>query len=256
MLIRRIAFAQPYCHIPRAPRPADNLNPTRQHPARVLHSFVDPSYIPPPAPLSRSTSAASLGTASAATTAPQTQSTSTQLPLDSPTTMSYLSPGRRGAWLVPLSPNSLPLPLSQHARVAQPRWYAAAPPPPPRAVEADAAPAIEWTDTRLEALWRVLTSLHESGQFGLVRAAAYFPPPAPDEEEGGGEGWGEYVAVRCDAHLALAIREVLGQVSVSALSAGRKGKEERGRGQGDEEKFLKGRGLVWVDEEGEAVLVA
>ncbi|BGP22587.1 hypothetical protein JCM10295v2_001472 [Rhodotorula toruloides] len=231
----------PYCHNPSIPA-AVNMNPARQHPSRILHSFVDPAFDP----LASTLAATNAATANGATQS-QYKLTS-QLPLDSPVTMSYLQPARRGAWLIPVSA-SLPIPHTSPVR-----WFAQPPPSPISPSPTSAKRRIDWTDTRLRALWEFLTSLHESGSFGRIRAVAWFPP-SPSASSA--SAWPEMIRLNCDAHLALAIRGLLSQANIKALRAvadagvgGRKGEE------GDCEKWLKGRALVWVDEEGRAVLTA
>ncbi|BGP45797.1 hypothetical protein JCM10450v2_001627 [Rhodotorula kratochvilovae] len=209
----------PYMHPIRAPRVTDDLNPGRQHPSPVLYSFVDPSFVPAPAPTS--------------STQTQTQSA---LPSSSAATLANLAPGRRGAWLLPLS---APLPLS-HAALARPAYFSRAP-------RTSQPGQLAWTDARVRAVWSVAGRLAASGAFGLVRCSAFFPPshtaPAVEEEE---QAWPEMLRLACPAHLALAVRGLLGQVSVRAVSPG----------EDDGDKFLRGRGLLWVDEEGGEVLIA
>ncbi|GAA6050126.1 hypothetical protein JCM3770_001385 [Rhodotorula araucariae] len=261
----------PYTHAVRAPRDSDDPNPRRQHPSPVLHSFVDPSF-------------------PASATHPPTQTqTQTQaqsaLPTSSAATLAYLAPGRRGAWLLPLS---APLPLS-HACLARPAFFARAP-PPGKGSAGTGTGTVAWTDARVRAVWAAVTRLGASGAFGLVRCSAYFPPsssstsssPSPvtpstdaDADVVAGAGaWPEMIRVACPAHLALAVRGLLAQVSVRAVAAagvgvgvgvgapGQGQGQERGLGRGlghddeDGEKFLRGRGLLWVDEEGGEVLIA
>ncbi|GAA6003308.1 hypothetical protein JCM10207_001855 [Rhodosporidiobolus poonsookiae] len=249
----------PYAH-PTTPDSPD-MNPSRQHASRILHSFVDPTF---------ATSTSSLlgsGT-----------SQFTQLPTLSPLTHAYLTPGRRGSWLVPVS-SALPIPHTSPAR-----WFAVPPPPSPLPSPSAAGalappPPIKWTDARLRALWSLVTSLNASGSFGALRAACHIPsssstvlspsassaPPLP-----------AYVKITADAHLALAIRALLDQLSVRKLTAleapqqkeasaagpGAQGKgktreEEKEAGEEvDAVKWLAGRALVWVDEMGRAVLTA
>ncbi|BGO89349.1 hypothetical protein NBRC10512_001756 [Rhodotorula toruloides] len=145
----------PYCHNP-STSVAVNMNHARQHPSRILHSFVDPSLDPLASNLTAATGAATNG-------ATQSQYTlASQLPLDSPLTMSYLQPGRRGAWLIPVS---APLPILHTSPV---RWFAQPPPPPSSPAPIPAERSIDWTDARLRTLWSFLTSLHESGSFGRL----------------------------------------------------------------------------------------
>ncbi|BGP29829.1 hypothetical protein JCM10296v2_001575 [Rhodotorula toruloides] len=230
----------PYCHNP-STSVAVNMNPARQHPSRILHSFVDPSFDPLASTLTAATGAATNG-------ATQSQFTlASQLPLDSPVAMSYLQPGRRGAWLIPVSA-SLPIPHTSPVR-----WFAQPPPPPSSPSPTSAERTIDWTDARLRTLWAFLTSLHESVSFGRVRTVAWFPPSSS------ASAWPEMIRLNCDAHLALAIRGLLAQANVKALRGvageGGSGKKRR-KEEEDGEKWLRGRAIVWVDEEGRAVLTA
>ncbi|KAL7342038.1 hypothetical protein BJY59DRAFT_713100 [Rhodotorula toruloides] len=233
----------PYCHNP-STSIAVNMNPARQHPSRILYSFVDPAV---------DTLASTLAAANGAATNGATQSQYTlasQLPLDSPVTMSYLQPGRRGAWLIPVS---APLPIPHTSPV---RWFAQRPPPPPSPSPTSAERSIDWTDARLRTLWAFMTSLHEAGSFGRVRAVAWFPPSSSASSA---SAWPEMIRLNCDAHLALAIRGLLAQANVKTLrgvvGSGGEGKKRR-KEEEDSEKWLRGRALVWVDEEGKAVLTA
>ncbi|GAA5867559.1 hypothetical protein JCM8547_001219 [Rhodosporidiobolus lusitaniae] len=270
--------------------PSLNLNPPRQHPARVLYSFVDPSFVPLSS--SRPTSSSNLAPASfsAAFPFPLPQSSSlvrtassgssqafSHLSASSPRTLSYLAAGRRGSWLIPLSSHpfaSLSISSSTPPPpvVSEGRWFASPPPPTlpsrppllrngvrPSPQEQKEGKKIDWTDARLSCLWTFLDTLHENTALGSLRATCVSPP----SREGGG---GEYLKVTTDAHLALPLRSVLAQVNVKAIRApqraerGEKAGEEADREDEEDEedgqKFLKGVGLVWVDEEGGAVLVA
>ncbi|GAA5919351.1 hypothetical protein JCM1841_004356 [Sporobolomyces salmonicolor] len=229
-----------------------NPNPTRQHPSLILHSFVDPSF-------RRTTSSASSASLSliiepsALTTSP---------------TYSFLSPGRRGSWLIPIS-GPFPLP---HA--SPPKWFASPPPPSssarqpknkPRSDDQPKPRAIEWTSARLRALWAALDALHGNTHFGSLRATCHIPPslspPSLASNVSGSDpspapkaALPEYLKVSTDAHLALALRGALDQVTVKGLLQDEEGASEQDRGDG--ETWLRGRGLVWVDEAGRAVLVA
>jgi len=169
---------------------------------------------------------------------------------------------------------------------------------------------LEWTDARVRAVWDCVAQLGASGAgWGVVRCDAWWPPDEEIEEGGGGrageargageaagegaerrgggaEGpsaWPAMLRIMCPAHLALALRGLLAQVSVSALArAGRRRREaarseggvrvgeggRKGEGEGeedmadeeeedeDDDRFLRGRRLLWVDEEGAPVLIA
>ncbi|GAA5884289.1 hypothetical protein JCM16303_002441 [Sporobolomyces ruberrimus] len=283
----------PYHHIVQHDHPPRNY-PTRQEPARILHSFVDPSYSP-----TSSTSSASLNRTSVA-----------DLSSVSPLTSEYLIPGRQGSWLIPVSGSFVQLP-----RVSPPVWYSR--PPPPRlptttnrnlqrvsSVITTSPKPIEWTSARLTALWSVLTKFHESSAFGPLRAICHIPPRHASMSLGtmkDGTQLPEYVKITIDANLALAFRSLLSLITVakapsssttsvattaSAQKKGGKGnereklkeketnvetrgkgkevveeEEERAKGiakevEKDEEKWLKGRALLWVDESGRAILLA
>ncbi|GAA5837818.1 hypothetical protein JCM9279_006871 [Rhodotorula babjevae] len=327
----------PYTQPARPPRPGEAPNPARQHPARVLHTFVDPLWTPAPilAPLSRTTSTST--TIAQTQTQTQTQGqahTTSSLPLDSPATLAALAPGRRGAWLLPLSGA---LPSLAVSRPPSPASFTSAAAASAAARTAPAFPAffaraprrrrssssavttsnastsskdahghrrLEWTDARLRAVWDCVAQLGAAGGgWGVVRCDAWWPP---DEDvvdgegethgreegaaarggeagEGGGGGpsaWPAMLRIACPAHLALALRGLLAQVSVSALAragrrrAGMTRSEEEGRvgekeqevevereeastdEEDDDDRFLRGRRLLWVDEEGEPVLIA
>ncbi|GAA5890883.1 hypothetical protein JCM8208_003084 [Rhodotorula glutinis] len=326
----------PYTQPARPPRPNEAPNPARQHPARVLHSFVDPLWTPAPlvAPLSRTTSTST----SVSQTQTQTQGgahSTSSLPLDSPTTLAALAPGRRGAWLLPLSgplpslaPTSPLSPTSTSSAAnnaaattapAVPAFFARPPRRRRRSSSSSAATTstststsskdahghrrLEWTDARVRAVWDCVAQLGAAGGgWGVVRCDAWWPPDegvgAGDGRageargegaarggaaRGGGEGpsaWPAMLRIMCPAHLALALRGLLAQVSVSALAragrrqtaaarsegggrAGEEGGEDEGErdeamtdDEDDDDRFLRGRRLLWVDEEGAPVLIA
>ncbi|GAA5967353.1 hypothetical protein JCM8115_006116 [Rhodotorula mucilaginosa] len=237
---------------------AYDLNPARQEPSAVLHSFVDPSY----ARLCRRTPDEAGGKG-----APE-------LPLSSPATMEFLAPGRRGAWLIPISEGEAPVPL-----LTSPALWPADTTLPPSSRSSSSRPAkttitrkarstdgedpaipLEWTDARLVVLWIYLTSLHEGRGFGNIRAQAI---------SGGGSSQGDLLKINCDAHLALAIRGLLDRLNVKGVAkrvgGGGDGgpaneKLQRLKREGactdDDEKWFKGRALVWVDEQSRAILTA
>ncbi|KPV75691.1 uncharacterized protein RHOBADRAFT_52726 [Rhodotorula graminis WP1] len=337
----------PYAQPARPPRPGEAPNPARQHPARVLHSFVDPLWTSAPiaVPLSRT------ATTSASTLTSQTQTqthggahSTSSLPLDSPATLAALAPGRRGAWLLPLSgplpsfvasssPSSTSSSSAANAAAttapAVPAFFARPPHRRRRSSSTSSTSAtsttssrdahghrrLEWTDARVRAVWDCVAQLGAAGgAWGVVRCDAWWPP---DEVEGPGDGggrggggrgegaagraragrggagaadggpsaWPALLRIACPAHLALALRGLLAQVSVSALvraarrrtaaarseggvRAGEGGEEDdAGPQEGtaeddsdeeddDDDRFLRGRRLVWVDEEGAPVLIA
>ena len=262
-LSARTARVQPYAHRVLDPllNPATDaydLNPARQEPSAVLHSFVDPSY----ARLCRRTPDEAGGKG-----APE-------LPLSSPATMEFLAPGRRGAWLIPISEGEAPVPL-----LTSPALWPADTTLPPSSRSSSSRPAkttitrkarstdgedpaipLEWTDARLVVLWIYLTSLHEGRGFGNIRAQAI---------SGGGSSQGDLLKINCDAHLALAIRGLLDRLNVKGVAkrvgGGGDGgpaneKLQRLKREGactdDDEKWFKGRALVWVDEQSRAILTA
>lgn len=233
---------QPYRHL-EDHRPSTQ-NPARQHPAKIRHSFLDPSPngLPPPSP-----------------------SRNARL---YPSALTSLAPGRRGAWIIPISG---PLPISQ---TSAPIWPfpptfvngLAAPVKPPKASK-DKPKAIEWTDGRLIALWTVLTSLHERAPMGEVKASCFLsasadhpatsPPPAQPSHLSlplsfppapSPSSWPDHIRIAGDAHLALPLRSLISIVTAQQSS--------RKEDQLDKEKFLDGTRLVWVDEAGRPILTA
>ncbi|GAA5843551.1 hypothetical protein JCM11251_001653 [Rhodosporidiobolus azoricus] len=252
----------PYCHTDTIP--SSDPNPARQHPARILHSFADPSFT---ADAPFETGPTSLSAAPRSHSLVRVNSGTSQLPqlaATSPKTPAFLQVGRRGSWLVPISRN-LPIP-----HTSSPRWL----PSYPIGRSAFASPSssslphIDWTDGRLRSLWSFLDSLHKSGGLGSLRVHCHIPSPSASLPS--------YLKITTDAHLALPLRGVLNQLNVKAMllsstgssnSGGRKTrrKGEAGQegdagpargGEVDVEKFLKGRVLVWVDEMGRAVFTA
>ncbi|GAA6026735.1 hypothetical protein JCM8097_005822 [Rhodosporidiobolus ruineniae] len=244
-----------------------NPNPPRQHPSRILHSFVDPSFSASlaTAPPARSASSSLLRPASMS----RTHSGSSQfqhLPALSPLTYSYLAPGRRGSWLVPLS-GPLPIPHTSSAR-----WFTSSPPPTraPRTASAEVGeppppPPIDWTDDRLKALWSFLDTMHRAANMGSLRATCFVPPSSSSAASSPSAGTSaspssalpSYIKVTTDAHLALAFRMALDTLNVRAMDVGEEKEKGKAREKSaDRETFLKGRALVWVDEIGRAVLIA
>ncbi|GAA5881035.1 hypothetical protein JCM1840_007225 [Sporobolomyces johnsonii] len=234
----------PYAHAPSLA--CLNPNPTRQHLSTILHSFVDPSF-------RSSSSSASLPL------------TPDPFALATSPTYSFLAPGRRGSWLIPIS-GPLPLP---HA--SPPKWFASPLPPTTSArrtknkllpVDEPRNPlAIEWTSARLRALWAALDALHANTHFGSLRATCHIPPTLDSDSSASNRAPSakatllpEYLKVSTDAHLALALRGALDQMTVKGLLWDEEGASEEDREDGD--KWLRGRALVWVDEAGRAVLVA
>lgn len=233
----------------------------------MLHSFVDPDY-------ARSRRRILSGEAGTGEVAPE-------LPLSSPATMEFLAPGRKGAWLIPISEGEGPVPPFTSPAI----WPADKTlPPASRSSGSRAAKAtttrkarstdgqgpaglpLEWTDARLVVLWIYLTSLHEGRGFGNIRAQAI------SGRGGGGSSsstTGDLLKINCDAHLALAIRGLLDRLNVKGVAkrvgGGGDGgpaneKLQRLKREGactdDDEKWFKGRALVWVDEQSRAILTA
>lgn len=229
-----ILFVQPYRHV--TTFPATDQNPRRQHPSKIRHSFVDP----PPA---KRGSAITHDTAD-----------------------SYLTPGRRGAWIIPVS-GPLPIP---HA--STPSWSPSptpsssnrlAPPPSKASAPKGSLPVINWTDARLTTFWTILTTLHEKALMGEVKAHCAFASsssssPLTSSAHANTSGiapriFHDHIRVSAEAHLALPLRTLLGLVSVTkaGTTAAKEGEEEV-----DGEKFLEKVRLVWVDERGRPVLTA
>lgn len=261
--LRSHVHSQPYAHRVLDPllnpvTDAYDLNPARQEPSAVLHSFVDPDY----SRRRRQSSAEAGGKVEPG------------LPLSSPLTMEFLAPGRRGAWLIPISEGEGPVPpytspVTWPDKTLTPsRDHSSAKTTTRKArssTDGGEAPAVplEWTDARLVVLWIYLTGLHEGRGFGNIRAQAI---------SGRGSSPGDLLKINCDAHLALAIRGLLNHLNVKGVakrvSAGDGGggggdnsareRLERLKREGacndDDEKWLKGRALVWVDEQSRAIL--
>ncbi|GAA5992399.1 hypothetical protein JCM11641_002731 [Rhodosporidiobolus odoratus] len=249
----------PYAHTDT--NPCSDPNPSRQHPAAIQHSFVDPAFSPP----SSSSSALLSGT-----------SQFSQLADASPETFAYLSPGRRGSWILPIS-GQLDIP-----RTSGVRWFTLPPAPSSarpssstlrgslRPEEPPPSIPIDWTDARLKALWTLLDSLHASSGLGSLRATCHIPPleaPLPITSRPASRTrppLPTYVKIITDAHLALPLRGVLNQLTVQAMDAmsQEKSGERAAAANGgkattdDREKWLRGRALVWVDEMGRAVFTA
>jgi len=235
--------SQPYRHL------GDHLpstsNPARQHPAKIRHSFLDP---PPPNAFSNPLPAYD--------------------PHLYPSALTSIAPGRRGAWIVPVSD---PLPISN---TSSPSWSyplgvgkgLAASINPPKFSNGKLK-TIEWTDGRLVALWTVLTSLHERAPMGEVKATCFlsstaqplasshtiapssrlYSPPSSSPAESP-SSWPDHIRIAGDAHLALPLRSLISIVSAK--------QSYRKEDQLDTEKFLQGVRLAWVDEAGRPVLTA
>lgn len=226
--------------------PKSNLPPQQHRPTPIVYSYLDPS---PPVP-GRSTQGEGMG------------DDGSKLPDPSgflfPNLLPSLAPGRRGAWILPLSG---PLPWST-GKPTPPVWPGsstvslAAPAglhpsssgaslAPPSSATAPTARAskprrIEWTDVRLRATWFWLDRLHAKGLLGPVSAACF-----TSREMGG--TMPDHIRVYGLAHLALALRATL--MLVDVRSTGWEGEEDTGR-------FLDRVRLVWVDEAGRPVMVA
>ncbi|GAA6013091.1 hypothetical protein JCM11491_005179 [Sporobolomyces phaffii] len=193
----------PYHHtVSHNPFPANYPEPRKQ--SRVIHSYVDPSYSP----------------TSSGSSASRLRRKFPDLSVVSPKTSRFLVPGRQGSWLIPVS-GRLPLDL-----VSPPAWHSRPPRPLPTST-ASAPLAIDWTSTRLSALWSYLTQLNESSAFGPLRATCHLASPrAPPSSSSSSTtasrdprstqtALPEYVKVTIDAPLALSFRTFLNWVSVS-----------------------------------------
>ncbi|GAA5900453.1 uncharacterized protein JCM6883_002849 [Sporobolomyces salmoneus] len=260
----------PYHHIVKHDYEPPKI-PSRQAPARIVHSFVDPSFTPS---RSNSSSATSLGGRGGGG-----GGGASNLSTLSQKTAQFLIPGRQGSWLIPIS-----APFEQLPQASPPIWYPCPPPPPSPskstrtsllAREQSKPTPIEWTDRRLSALWSFLSNLNESSAFGPLRAACHLHPDSSSKGGGGDQAFPEYLKITMDANLALAFRTMLGLFSLEIATGGGgngkrdklkekktnvkngKGKEQQKEEKGrDAEKFLKRKALVWVDESGRAILVA
>lgn len=232
----------------------------------MLHSFVDPDY----SHRRRCQLSEAAGTGEVAP----------ELPLSSLATMEFLAPGRRGAWLIPISEGEGPVPpftspvtwpadetLPPSSRSSSSRAAKTTTTRKARSSmdggEAPAAAPLEWTDARLVVLWIYLTILHEGRGFGNIRAQAI------SSGAGGSSAAGDLLKLNCDAHLALAVRGLLDRLNVTGVAkrvgvGGNSGpaneKLQRLKREGacddDDEKWFKGRALVWVDEQSRAILTA
>lgn len=241
----------------------ESLNPPFQQPAAITHSYHDPD-LPPPRRRDH------LGTAH--DSSEQTETTGFLFP----NVLPFLTPGRRGAWLIPLSG---PLPWAE-GKPTPPSWSILPPesagrsgggPSPLRstsraltssatlptspAVNLPASTAvstssgarrprsIDWTDARLRAAWFWIDRLHHTGKVGPVWAECLTAAQS-------GGGMPDHIRVHAMAHLALALRQMIGLWDVQSL---------RWKGDGAETdgfRFLKPVRLVWVDEGGRPVMVA
>jgi hypothetical protein len=191
-----------------------------------------------------------------------------------------------------LIPVSGPFPIPE---ASPPVWYSR-PPPPISAVKPSnrplqktvtsiPPPPIQWTSSRLAALWSFLSELNKTSSFGPLRAACYLVSNQSSNQQ---QQLPEYIKITLDANLALAFRPLLSLISVAFCArnkaagggaSGKKGKlvgrdklkekETNVEGHGfqgaeskfeedekDGEKWLNGKSLVWVDESGRAILVA
>lgn len=162
-----------------------------------------------------------------------------------PIAKTRLVPGRRGSWLLPIS-NALPIP---HA--TRPSW-------PGRAESTSASHnAIIWTTPRLRALWDTVTRIHNLATLGDLRASCFFASTSPHASDAPSSlpvTWPDHIRVSVDGAAALSLRKALGMVSAWPASA--PVKDRAVVRAPPEELFLKHVKLVWVDEEGNAVLLA
>lgn len=243
--------SQPYRHLD-FPLGATS-HPLRQRgSAQILHSYLDP-----PPPLTKPNA---------------TPYSSDTLP-PFPNVLPSLAPGRRGAWIIPLS-GPLPWkagspappiwlsPAQQQAKaalLAVPTQHLLPSSSPAPAADLNAPSSrsgtptprsssrrIEWTPARLRCTWFWLTRLHLTGKHGPVSAAAF------SAEEVRGTGMPDHIRVYAAANLALSLRQLLKLFDVA--SARMEGEAEEDRK--DRVRFLERVGLVWVDEAGRPVLVA
>lgn len=137
------------------------------------------------------------------------------------------------------------------------RWFASPPTSPPAVPRGTPLP-IDWTDARLSTLWAYLDYLNTSSSLGSLRATCVTPPRSLSSAASASS----YIKITTDAHLALALRGVLNQLNIKSMERQRLaesgGEASTGSTEAsmDGEKFLKGRALLWVDEQGKGVLIA
>ncbi|ORY78376.1 hypothetical protein BCR35DRAFT_100874 [Leucosporidium creatinivorum] len=189
-------------------------------------------------------------------------------PRSYPSALASLAPGRRGAWIIPVS-GALPIPQTSSSTWCLPPSIISglgAPIKPQRSSKGKLK-TIEWTDARLIALWTVLTSLHQRAPMGEVKTTCFLSStalPSPSllpratpsrlsspllsSHAQSLSPWPDHIRIAGDAHLALPLRGL-----ISIVTAKQSGRAED---QYDTEKFLEGARLVWVDEAGRPVLVA
>lgn len=198
--------AQPYCHTDIVP----SHPPSKLHYCDLLHSYLDP-------PSTTASTAPRLASLVPATTA-------------FPNALATLSPGRRGAFLIPLSQ---PLP---YARSTPPSWE-----------PATEKGTISWTDDRLRELWNLLDDLHKRGRMGDLFCEAVFEGETSPNLPLLARGTGDHLRLWVDAQLALPFRSFLRLLSVGWM---------RGEKEGDRVQFLRTAKLVWVNEQGRAAFLA
>ncbi|KAK4052932.1 hypothetical protein OIO90_004056 [Microbotryomycetes sp. JL221] len=191
-------------------------NPERQHPAKVRKHF-------------KLAISSSSDTQLAST--PQDIGFKSQLALHI---------GRRGSWLVPLL-GTLPFESASEARWVEQVATSASPDERNGSSE-----CVVWTESRFEAFCVAIHAVAAKGRFGEIHMRCEMPQKSnPTAQlQPGSSYWPPLVRISADAHLALPLRAVLNLVTA------------RDRDSMDKKQFLKKCLLVWVDENGEALLGA
>ncbi|GAA6059542.1 hypothetical protein JCM10212_006040 [Sporobolomyces blumeae] len=236
----------PWSH--RQPPDDPDLDPPRQHPSRVVHSFVDPQYVPASARRSDKDKRRKGGNG-------------LDLEKESRATFEFLRKGRMGSWLIPVLIDDVESQsgegevsgrkgqgagtkrdraggfLERIPGISRPVWEG------PEQASTDTrqddtcanesaigrtkdAEVIEWTRPRLEAVWTLLNHFNRTGQFGSIRGTIHFVA-SPDNgsgrarcgggRRGGGTGGTCLLKITMNAHLALAFRTLLSVLSPATL---------------------------------------
>lgn len=161
------------------------------------------------------------------------------------TPASYLRPGRRGTWLIPLQGS-----FSSIAGSSSTSWTT----DKSSTKGKETRPAIIWNKVRLDALWTILERMQSSDRLGHIVAFVHIEDDSldslsPKSALRSPPAFPPHIRVGVDGHLALSIRFLLG------LCIG-------GKSDGNEEdkvRFLdpdSGIRLAYVDEIGRPILLA